>query len=173
MRYLGIDAALTCTGWAVLEPGVTPRFGAVSFPGRGAFRLNAGWRFIRGVLKELRPTFATIEGYAMHTKGPQFDTGELGGVFRLALFRAGVPYVVIPPATLKRYATGRGDADKAAMLEYARRTFQMAIRTADEADGLWLASVGRDWFEPQGPLPDPRPEILAGLDWPALMAPAP
>ncbi len=38
--------------------------------------------------------------------------GELDGVIRTALFEAGVPFVEVAPATLKKYATGRGNATK-------------------------------------------------------------
>lgn len=49
-------------------------------------------------------------------------TGMVQGVVRLALMRQGVPYAFVSPATLKKWATGNGRADKpmmaAALIEH-------------------------------------------------------
>jgi Holliday junction resolvasome RuvABC endonuclease subunit len=51
-----------------------------------------------------------------------------------------IPYSGVPVATIKKHATGRGNADKAAMLDAARR---MGYEPADdnEADALALLSL--------------------------------
>ena len=49
-------------------------------------------------------------GFSIHTQG------MVHGAVRVALIKAGVPYVHISPGTLKAFATGSGKADKAAMI---------------------------------------------------------
>lgn len=57
--------------------------------------------------------------------------------------RRTVPYLGIPVATVKRTATGKGNADKAAMVEAANRRWGLALAGADEneADARWIAEA--------------------------------
>ena len=48
---------------------------------------------------------------------------------------------VVNVATLKAWATGKGNADKAMMLHAARREWP-GIPNHDEADSAWLAAMG-------------------------------
>lgn len=63
-----------------------------------------------------RPAVAVIEDLPKQAMGAGI-TGMVQGVVRLALIFSEVPYIKIPPATLKKFATGKGNADKAAMRE--------------------------------------------------------
>lgn len=54
-----------------------------------------------------------------------------------------VPYQGVPVATAKRTATGKGNADKAAMLAAARARFGK-VESEDEADALWIAVAGEE-----------------------------
>ncbi len=87
-------------------------------------------------------SLVVMEGYSFHSKGKPFTVGELGGVFRLALWRNDIPLVVVPPKTVKKYATGRGDADKAAMIASARKAHTMSIRDDHQADAFWMWQIG-------------------------------
>lgn len=49
-----------------------------------------------------------------------------------------IPYVGIPVGTIKKHATGRGNANKAAMIEAAEEKFGAAVLSDDEADALLL-----------------------------------
>lgn len=54
-----------------------------------------------------------------------------------------VPYQGVPVGTVKKLATGKGNADKAAMIEAARRRWPDAnIRDDNEADARWIAECG-------------------------------
>lgn len=70
--------------------------------------------------------------------------GMLHGAVRLALISDGVPYITVPPATLKTYATGRGNAQKADLrMELYRRT-EVDIRDDNQVDAAWLRLLGLD-----------------------------
>lgn len=57
----------------------------------------------------------------------------------------GVPYVGVPVGTIKKRATGRGNADKVAMVLAAHgawpRPEGWCLRQADEADARWIAET--------------------------------
>lgn len=70
---------------------------------------------------------------------------ELHGVFRLAVYRAAGRLELMPPATLKKKATGRGNADKREMYSTAKRLRpDERIESFDEADAVCLFEVLRD-----------------------------
>lgn len=53
-----------------------------------------------------------------------------------------VPYTAIPVGTVKRTATGRGNADKAAMLAAARERWpEQNVTDDNQADALWIAEA--------------------------------
>lgn len=64
----------------------------------------------------------------------------LGTLVRHSLWRRGIGWVDISPSTLKKLATGKGNASKDAVQDAAyRRGHQMYLGTSnDEADAWWL-----------------------------------
>lgn len=56
-----------------------------------------------------------VEGYSFGSKGKVFNLAENMGIFKHKLYKAGVPLTVIEPSKAKKLATGKGNADKAAM----------------------------------------------------------
>jgi Holliday junction resolvasome RuvABC endonuclease subunit len=89
---------------------------------------------------------AVIEGYAMGygQNGRQrgkFDTAELGGCVRLFMYRKGIPMLIVPPNSLKLFATGKGNADKDMMVEAALSSGYSA-KKHDDADAFFLYRMG-------------------------------
>jgi crossover junction endodeoxyribonuclease RuvC len=70
----------------------------------------------------------------------------LGGLHMLVLDlleRRGIETVAVAPADLKKYATGRGNADKDAVMLSASR-WCPDISNNDEADAAWLHALGSE-----------------------------
>lgn len=89
------------------------------------------------------PTVVYVEGYSYGSKGRAVvDQGELGGIVRVALYDNGIPYVDVPPPTLKVFATGRGNANKVDMVIAARDRLGYTGNDDNEADALWLRALG-------------------------------
>lgn len=130
--HLGLDLSLTGTGVALESGTFTIRPKCF-----GAERLAFIEDRIAEVVSDNGITLVAMEGYAFGRPNQAHQVGELGGVVRLKLWRMGVPFVVIPPASLKKYATGKGNANKDAMLEAAIRRFGFEGHGNDEADA-WL-----------------------------------
>lgn len=114
---------------------------------------------------------AVIEGPILHgpNNGAFFDRAGLWhGVYsQLAAWR--IPTAVVNLSTLKVFATGKGNADKAMMLHAARESWPW-ITNHDEADGAWLAAMGLAQLGDYPPFAL-SPWRLSGLErveWPDL-----
>lgn len=101
---------------------------------------------INELVDEYKPEYAAIEGYAYGGIGRTFSMAEAGGVFRLALAQKNIPTVEIPPTTLKKYITGKGNADKSLIKKTIHSLFDVKIKTHDEVDAFALAVTGLDYF---------------------------
>lgn len=115
-------------------------------------------------------------------EGPSFGSASLGGHEEMAWLRghvmqrlwvAGTPFAVVPPSSLKMFATGNGSADKDAMLVAAEActgpiTGPVKPSAYDMADAFWLAAMGRYALAgfPAGTGGHGRErEASAGVDW--------
>lgn len=111
-----------------------------------------------------------IEDLPTHAKSAGI-TGMVHGVVRELLANAGVPYVLVAPATLKKFATGRGNADKTAMAVAALKRSGMEFGDDNQCDAWWLRvagliALGHHPFE----LPRAQREALAKVAWPEVGA---
>lgn len=133
MRVLALDLSLTCTGYC--------RDGEV---GRLRYPKDKGWdrmALITDAIDDLTAgvDLVVLEGYSFGSKGRSvFQIAELGGIVRNDLQRLGMPWVDVPPSSLKKYATGRGNAGKDEMVAAAIRRFGFAGHDNNEADALLL-----------------------------------
>lgn len=165
---LGLDPSTKRTGVA-LPTGRTLALAPTTTDVAARLHWFAGG--LARILSLYEPTMAVVEGYAPHSIGTlsTIRLAELGGALRLTLYEHGVPYVEVPPSRLKRYATGRGTADKDAMLAAARAAGAV-VAGHDEADAWLLRALGvagvggPDLLD--GPDPGHRLETVAGITWP-------
>lgn len=147
MRVLAIDPATAC-GWAVFEDGKPVAGGVWDLaPKRHE---GGGMRFIR-LSASLRQVFAgqpldmvfyeLVRGHK-GTDAAQIYGGIVATVTR-ACEEAKVPYAGVPVATIKRTATGNGNADKTAMVAAASRRWpEVKIEDDNHADALWCGVAG-------------------------------
>ena len=69
-------------------------------------------------------------------------TAMAHGVVRLALHQSGAHVLTVPPATLKKYATGRGAATKADMRMALYQRAGLDLRDDNQVDAWWLRALG-------------------------------
>lgn len=194
MRVIGLDLSLTCTGIAdelgarTFKPKSTgmERLGwvrhhvlsAVRSPemasggDAGPLMAEPGWTMWTPVAGQDGRRLVVIEGYSMGTarqSSHAHGLGELGGVVRLALWESGIPYVDVAPASLKKYATGAGNAKKDAVLGSAIRRLGYEGDDHNEADALWLRAMAMDHYgAPVVTVPAVNRSALAAVKWPVL-----
>lgn len=143
-NIVGIDPSYSATGIAYGD-GTT---GIVKWQGRERCRLlDAHDQITSGLLwrteqRSFTPDLVVIEGYSHGSKHSTHKMGELGGVIRLALMHASIDYLDVPPTVVKKYATGKGNANKEAVLAEAIRRLNYQGSSPDEADALWLRQIG-------------------------------
>lgn len=169
MRALGLDLSLTSTGVAHPDGTVERLAPRVT----GMERL--AW-FRAAIVERVELVdVVAVEGYAMGSKrqSHSYATGELGGVIRLALHDSGVTFVEIPPALLKKYATGRGNGTKDEVLVAAVKRLSYDGANNDEADALWLRAMALHHYDERVvDVPQIHAAALDKVVWPALSAKA-
>lgn len=179
MNILALDLSLTASGWAhsMGTSGVySPPKGAL-----GIRRLIAIRDAMLGYAKNVDPLgFATnadlvvIEGFAYGAKGRAvLDIAGMGWLVRVALHERGYPIVEVPPASLKMFATGKGNADKNAMLGEAIRKLKYDGNDHNVADALWLLTMAQTAYSGATALCNAKQrEALAKIVWPKIAATA-
>jgi len=138
MRIMGVDLSLACTGLS-LPNGTTA---AVKPKSKGDQRLkeitDRVWTNAYGV------DLVVIEGLGGRYLGEASRViPMLHGALRLKLMEDGIPYMLLSPSSLKKFATGSGTADKTAMALAALKRLGREYKTSDECDADWLRIAGR------------------------------
>lgn len=145
MTVMGLDLSLTGTGLVILDAEARIlEHVAIQVGGRGMDRVIAIEEAIRRRLSGMEVALVAIEGYAYGVRRRQShlaDLAELGGVVKRRLIQEAVPYVVISPAAVKKFATGKGNAGKDKVAVAAYKKWKVEFETADEVDAYVLARM--------------------------------
>lgn len=60
---------------------------------------------------------ALVEGYSMGSKGNVFQIAENTAMLKMQLYNSKIKFCTIPPTTLKKFASGKGNAKKEEMYD--------------------------------------------------------
>lgn len=164
MNTLALDLSLTASGWACTSgaSGVLVPPKPVS---RGIPRIQWARRAVLDLVDGI--DLVVIEGYAFGVQGQQghISLGELGGVIRVSLADRNIPFVEVPPACVKLFATGKGNAKKDDVFAAAIRRLGYAGNDHNEADALWLLAMAAANANGGGKNEAER-RALAKIEWP-------
>lgn len=170
-RVIGLDLSLTATG---LSDGESTRL--IKSKGKAGDGLPQRQARLRKLRAEVithceGAALVVIEGPAYASQsGHAHDRGGLWWLVVMALGHRGIPVAEVPPATLKKYATGKGSGPKGAMLEAATRRLPHVHTGGDDnaADALWLHAMGLDHLTGLHVVPDAHRVTLDVVRWPAV-----
>lgn len=148
MSYLGVDQSLRSSGVAVINKNQELQYVGTVTPGKltGAPRLGCIRTALRDVLAaNPEINYAALEGYSYGSgAGRTFELGEVGAVVKLVLFDAGIPFVIVPPASLKQFVSGNGSSNKEHMRLAVLSKWGIDFDDRDdECDAYGLAQVAR------------------------------
>lgn len=180
MRIVGLDLSLASTGVAVIDEGAEVSVDRIATKPSGdnlwhrAHRLQ---RITTIVLDTVHtggtPDLVVIEGpsHGQARQGGQHDRAGLWWLIVEALVAVEeIPVAEVPPATLKRYACGKGNAGKDEVLAaVVRRYPTVEVVGNDTADALTLAAMGADHLgHPIAAMPATHRAALDKVAWPEL-----
>lgn len=152
MQYVGIDLSLTSTGIAYTRLGHWPKTELVKskppkMDGYGAKlgRFHAIRADIMLIVGDGHDSHVFLEGPSYGSAGQA--THDIAGNWWLLyemLTDWGHKVTVVPPAIVKQYATGKGNASKDAVLAAAIKRYpEIDIPGNDIADAVILMAIGR------------------------------
>lgn len=160
MRVIGIDPSLAATGVATSD-GELHTIKTKTAWGEAERHLTIYREFnLLVVTKPEVPTLAVIEDLPANAMSAGL-TGRAQGILRLSLAQRGIPYVAIPPATLKKFATGKGNARKPVMRQAWLEFTGEDNKDDNQVDAAWLRQIGLHLTGESVNLP---PEQLAAVD---------
>lgn len=149
---VGLDPSLTASGLAWPD-GHTEKFGQAGLTTQSTpiarrgemltalvvsiFNITAG----RGV-----PVLIVMEDLPPTPRHFDWERGYLWWSLVNVFTRRNVPVLAVPPTTLKKYATGKGNAAKTAMVDATARRLPQFETGGDDnrCDAAWLCALGRD-----------------------------
>ncbi len=149
MIILGIDPGTKC-GWAVVKDGGI-RIGSGVWDLKPRRHEGGGMRYlrVRRYVEELLAGSYGIEAVAyeevrrhMGVDAAHVYGGIVAEITAVCEKRdPKLPYRGVPVGTIKKLATGKGNANKAKMIEMARAVFGCEPKDDNEADALWCAAA--------------------------------
>ncbi|WP_344462793.1 hypothetical protein [Kitasatospora kazusensis] len=173
-RVCGLDLSLTGSGvaganWARTVASSGHRDDSFLTRGTRLHRLAGGVVALVG-----RCDLVVVEGPAYsRTTGSAWDRAGLWWLVVDALMHREIPVAVVAPTARAKYATGRGNASKAAVVAAVRRTYRVPVADDNQADAFTLAAMGHDWLgAPLAEVPAGQRCALDHVAWPATSGPA-
>lgn len=146
---VGLDLSLTATGCA--GPDGTRLITSTGHKGdtlhQRAGRLAGLHSAITSALAggvDLVAIEAPSIGQARGSSGAVHDRSGLWWLVVTDLMDWGIPVIEVPPATLKKYLTGKGNATKPDMRVAVLRRFGVDVRDDNELDAFALRALGLD-----------------------------
>lgn len=158
---LALDLSLAATGIA----GPDGRLWTCKPASKGDHRLLEIVNKVNGTAIAISPSFVVIEDLPTGLRNAAAGSlGMLHGAVRYALLLSGYSYLTVPPATLKTYATGRGNAQKPDLrMELYKRT-GADVADDNQVDAAWLRLLGLDLAgQPELALPQTHRRALDKL----------
>lgn len=173
LRILALDLSLRATGFATSWSLTRVQASGILTPRKltGTARLILLRDMVRSMAREQRADLVIIEGISFGSTGAMHaEICGLNYLVRVALEEIGIPWTEVPPSTLKKFATGKGNAQKADMLAAAIRRLNYQGSDHNEADALWLMQMALQYYGCAGAvsLPAANLESLAKVTWPQL-----
>ena len=149
LNLIGIDPGTAC-GWAILDSNGN-RIASGTWDLRPRRHEGGGMRYLRArqYVEALLATPAGVRALAYEEVRRHAGTdaahvyGGIVAMIAAVCEERKTPYMAIPVGTVKKHATGKGNASKDEMVAAATARWTHATVDDNEADALWIASALR------------------------------
>ena len=173
MNVIGLDLSITATGICA-DNGTCFTTGGASKLGDRRLQVITGaveeMFTVYGELYDsmVKVDLVVIEDIPTHAHGAGI-TAMVHGAVRLRLLDWSIPYALVPPATLKKYATGKGNAGKPEMAVALYKRTGLELADDNQVVAWWLRCAGLDALG-HAPvvLPEAQRAALSKVEWPAV-----
>ena len=151
--FVGVDQALRKIGVSVICGDSIELLHLIVPPKelRDAVRLQ----YLEDALAHILEPFSDADGVAMEgqsygSDGQLDQLGQIGGIVKLHLLRRyRISPLVVPPATLKQFVAGNGQADKSMMMRATKVYWDLEVTQDDLCDAHGLARIAQEFYAPQ------------------------
>jgi Holliday junction resolvasome RuvABC endonuclease subunit len=166
VKVLALDLSLTATGVAFHDND--PRTWKTNCT--GAQRLAQYRDMLNDVVTFDTYDIVIIEDLPMGLRNAAAGSlGMLHGVIRVLLHDYDIPVVLVPPASLKKYATGKGNAKKPDMRMALYKRTDLDLADDNQVDAVWLRHMALDHYgEPELDMPASHRAALDKISWPPV-----
>jgi len=144
INVMGLDASLTSSGIAIVSAADAElkHHQVITVNKRDMARLKAIREEVNELIHRHSVKLVSLEGYAFARANQAHQIGELGGTLKLFFFDNDIPFIIITPGQVKKYATGKGNAKKPEMAVGVYKKWGVEFPTDDETDAFVLAKIG-------------------------------
>ena len=172
MKALGLDPSMNATGLVALsaincnEWSVEKSIELTSDKKLGRFvRMDQIASNMLNFIHAWRPDVVMIEGYSYGSPTNLATAAELGAVLRWFCLQADLKVYEVPPSTLKKWVTLKGNAPKEEMMlqVYKRWGFEPATHNIADAFGLAILGVYMQEKVLDPRLPKAQREVLLAM----------
>ncbi len=147
---IGIDLALVNSGIVVLENSSIAKKVSIKSKPSGdrptdeLKRIRKIVQEIEDIVSDYNPSIAVIENLAFAIRSTTSLTQLAGLSFltRAMLSDYRIPFILVAPTTLKRFATGKGNSEKDHIVLAAYKEYGIDDINNDIADALFLSKIG-------------------------------
>lgn len=147
---LGIDGSVAKLGLAIIWKG---RIKAWRWTPKttGVARLAEIRDEVDAIIRRYAVRMSVVEGYSLGSRNSQSHaTGEAGAAVRLALLAQNVTTLEVPPTSLKKFLSGKGNTPKTGMPLALYKRYGVDYENEDQADAAGLAVLGAAVFGGHG-----------------------
>lgn len=144
MLVMGLDLS-TCSGVAFVDENKkVVHAQEVQFKkAKGLDRCSQIAGAILGLKEEYEPSLTVIENYGFANAHSLVTLVEIGTIVRYFLYQLGAPFKVVPPNSLKKFVTGKGNAQKDQIMLSVYKQWGYEAATNNIADAVGLAMMGQ------------------------------
>jgi crossover junction endodeoxyribonuclease RuvC len=151
-KIMGIDLSLVETGIICLEDGEITLSRLVKSKPSDEKEIERIQKIARQVTESIlsyKPDLIVIEGLSYGSKNSTSlcQLAKLNFSVEIFCYQMGHRYLMVPPTTLKKFITGKGNAKKEVMLMKILKKYDLEFDNNNLADAFALAKYGEKLIE--------------------------